>query len=75
MDNETIGRNFAVPNPPSTKFHCINMLHQIARDFALTIQANCPESREKSLAITKLEECVMWANAAIARNETEGGDQ
>jgi hypothetical protein len=28
-----------------------------------------PESREKSLALTKLEEAVMWANAAIARNE------
>jgi hypothetical protein len=28
-----------------------------------------PDSREKSLALTKLEEAVMWANAAIARNE------
>lgn len=27
-----------------------------------------PESREKSLAITALEESLMWANAAIARN-------
>jgi len=27
-----------------------------------------PDSREKSLAITALEECVMWANAGIARN-------
>lgn len=25
-------------------------------------------SREKSLAMTKLEEAVMWANAGIARN-------
>ena len=25
--------------------------------------------REKSLAMTKLEEAVMWANASIARNE------
>lgn len=40
-----------------------------ARVFSLTINDLCPDSREKSLAITKLEEVVMWANAAIARNE------
>lgn len=27
-----------------------------------------PDSREKSLAMTKLEECVMWANKCAARN-------
>lgn len=27
-----------------------------------------PNSREKSLAQTKLEECVMWANKCAARN-------
>jgi hypothetical protein len=31
----------------------------------------CPSSRELSLAQTKLEEAVFWANAAIARNETK----
>ena len=29
----------------------------------------CPPSRERSLALTHLEDTVMWANAAIARNE------
>lgn len=52
-----------------------DLLRSTARGLAATIQGECPESREKSLAFTKLEECVMWANAAIARNETEGGDQ
>lgn len=32
---------------------------------------SCPTSRELSLAHTKLEEAVMWANAAIARNESK----
>jgi hypothetical protein len=39
--------------------------------FALAqlLDEQCPDSREKSLAITHLEEAVMWANASIARNE------
>ena len=40
-----------------------------AKEFAELIDAHCPDSREKSLAVTKLEECVMWANSSIARNE------
>ena len=28
-----------------------------------------PDSREKSTAMTHLEDALMWANAAIARNE------
>ncbi len=39
------------------------------KEFAEVIVALTPPSREQSLAITALEECVMWANAAIARNE------
>ena len=31
----------------------------------------CPPSRELSLALTKLEEAIMWANASISRNEKE----
>lgn len=30
---------------------------------------NTPACREQSLALTKLEEAMMWANAAVARNE------
>ncbi len=41
-----------------------------ARNFVLALVDMCPESRELSLAITNLEQCVFWANASIARNET-----
>ena len=44
-------------------------LRKEAYEFAILIDQLCPDSREKSLAITKLEEVVMWANASIARNE------
>lgn len=40
-----------------------------AKEFAVMICNYCPDSREKSLALTKLEEASMWANASIARNE------
>jgi hypothetical protein len=39
------------------------------KNLADMIDEECPDSREKSLAITHLEQAVMWANAAIARHE------
>ena len=44
-------------------------IRAMAKDLAMLIATACPESREKSLAITKLEESVFWSNAAIARRE------
>jgi hypothetical protein len=44
-------------------------LRSNAKILARLIDLNCPDSREKSLAMTNLEQAVMWANAAIARNE------
>lgn len=41
----------------------------VARAFAQVIVQETPASREQSLALTRLEEAVMHANAAIARRE------
>ena len=38
-------------------------------ELARLIDSHTPASREQSVAMTKLDEVVMWANAAIARNE------
>ena len=39
-------------------------------NLAEEVQALTPESREQSIALTKLEEALMWAVAAIARNNS-----
>jgi hypothetical protein len=44
-------------------------LRRRALELALMIDMNCPESREKSLAMTNLQQTIMWANASIAINE------
>lgn len=41
---------------------------QGCRQLADHLNTLLPEGREKSLAITHLEEVMFWANAAIARN-------
>ncbi|WP_195919010.1 hypothetical protein [Lactococcus lactis] len=39
-----------------------------AREFSDLVDELVPASREQSLAKTKIEEAVMWANAGVARN-------
>lgn len=43
-------------------------------DFANRLNELCPTSRELAIALTNLEQVIMWANAAIARNEKESLD-
>jgi hypothetical protein len=59
---------FTYHSPKGDQAERYENIRYIAREFANDINRMCPDSREKSLAITALEECVMWANASIARN-------
>lgn len=43
-------------------------LREAVRAFLAAIEANCPDSREKSVAVTNAETAMFWANASIARN-------
>jgi hypothetical protein len=38
-------------------------------EFARKINALCPDCRERSLAVTSVQQAVMWANAAKAIHE------
>lgn len=69
MTSEDIKNRFTYHPPKDGQPQKYEALRGHAKSLADQINDLCPESREKSLAITKLEEAVMWANAAIARNE------
>lgn len=40
-----------------------------ASDLLAEIERSCPNSREKSIAITKIEEAIMWASKSISHAE------
>lgn len=44
-------------------------IREMAKDLAHTIDALVEDSREKSVALTKLDEVVFWANAGVAREK------
>ena len=44
-----------------------DIIRSIARDLLASIEGKCHQGRSRSLVITKLEECVMWAVKAIGR--------
>lgn len=67
--NEQIENNFSYHVPKEVQSEKYNKLRDKAKELAYLISEVCPNSRERALAITKLEECSMWANAAIAREE------
>ena len=69
MPTDDITRRFTYHPPKDRQAERYREIRAAGLDLAELLTAECPQSRELSLALTKLEEAVMWANAAIARNE------
>lgn len=68
-DEKRLNNNFTYHAPKETQPERYEMIRTEAKNFASNLMRNCPPSRELSLALTALEDAVMWANASIARNE------
>ena len=68
MDISDLERRFTYHPPTGEQPKYYEDIRDRAANLALFINAMCPDSREKSLAITKIEEAVFWANASIARS-------
>lgn len=69
--NPQIEKAFTYHPPKEGQPERYEAIRSEAKLLAALIDDLVPDSREKSLAVTKLEECVMWANAGIARNGVE----
>ena len=72
-DTQEIAIRFSYHPPTSGQKLRYGRLRAMAHDFAMVIMGDCPDSRERSTALTKLEEAVMHANASIARREEDDG--
>lgn len=70
MSPDDIHNRFSY-HPPKSEERKLN--HERVRDgaerLAMSWAGNLPPGRETALAITKLEEAMFWANAALARAE------
>lgn len=62
-----IEKDFKLNRLDEKQIFRITEINEGAKHLAAMIETACPEGRESALAYTKLEECVMWARAAIAK--------
>lgn len=72
IDPAEIDNRFTYHPPNDGQVLSFTAIRVTAKQFAHIINAQCPDGREKSLALTKLEEAVMHANSAIARRSGDG---
>lgn len=66
---DEIANLFTYHPPHGTQVPRFEGLRAAGRDLAEQIMADCPASPERSTAILKVREAIMWANAAIACRE------
>jgi hypothetical protein len=63
-----VENNFTYHSPKEGQPEKYEMIRAKAKELAILLVKECPQSRELSVALTNLENSVFWANASIARN-------
>lgn len=74
MTHKELENRFTYHPPKDGQTERYERIRFKAKVLAAFINERCPESREKSLSLTKIEEAVTWANASIARETEDGND-
>jgi hypothetical protein len=70
-DLKRLDKDFTYHRPNELQPARYEEIRADGKAFAKMLLMDCPRSRELSVALTKIEEAVFWANAAIARNEAQ----
>lgn len=67
-DIARLEKDFTYHPPKPGQAEMYEEIRLAAKGFAALILFVCPDSRERSLAMTKIDEAVAHANSSIARN-------
>ena len=67
LDKAELDNRFTYHPPTPTRKMMHYGIRTALNDVATRFNENLPAGRELSLALTKLEEAMFWANAALAR--------
>lgn len=68
MDSLELRNRFRYHAPTPARAAQHEQTRSLLSQVAGYLNDNLPEGREKSIVMTKLEEAMFWANAAIARS-------
>jgi hypothetical protein len=67
--------NMTNQTPDEDQIERIERIRETFKRLSSLVYVNCPRSRERSLALTGLEESLMWAVASIAREKWDAETQ
>ena len=67
----SIDKPFAYHKPSESGLDKITALREKFSEVKAVIEATCPESRQRSVAITELETSAMWAIKAVVFNDPQ----
>ena len=70
IDYADLDNRFAFHPADEDAASCHEAVRAAARRMAVSVLQVTPKSAEQTLALRKIEEAMMWANASIARERT-----
>lgn len=68
-DQRLLSKVFTYHRPSGNQAERYTRIRAAGKAFAAVVLGSCPNSRERSMAFSHIQEAVMCANAAIAVNE------